>query len=161
MTVNIFLALASLKFVAIGILGEPVTTPRKNKYLLFIWKRLPNLVRTVPLKSVTAKFVTKAFWSHWFLTFEPSQGLLPENGKQFTSWFFQHVCKAQGDWNRLHDKIPLANQCSSWAVQQHLYWRAPPICWTAIQGARHNYRYPSSWVVIHRFRGAQTTPSLR
>lgn len=61
---EVFPALALLQFVAINILGELVTTPRKNEYLLVISDRFSKLVRAVPLRATTADAVAKAFVTH-------------------------------------------------------------------------------------------------
>lgn len=56
-----FLVLAPLKFVVSDVLGEPVRTPRRSKYLLVISDHFSKLVRTIPLWMVTADVMTKAF----------------------------------------------------------------------------------------------------
>ena len=61
---KLFPARASLEFVAIDILGELIKTPRGSCYMLVISEWFSKLVRTVPLKKVTASEVAKAFVHH-------------------------------------------------------------------------------------------------
>ena len=51
---KLFPARAPHEFVAIDILGELIKTPRVNCYMLGISDRFSKLVRTVPLKKITA-----------------------------------------------------------------------------------------------------------
>lgn len=68
---KVFPALAPLTFVAIDILGELVTTSRENKYLLVISDRFSKLIRTVPLRTITAEAVPKAFDTHRATVYGP------------------------------------------------------------------------------------------
>ena len=78
--------------MCIDILGELIRSPRGNKYLLVIVDRFTKLVRTVPLKRITASEVARAFVSHWVFAFVPPAEFMADNGKQFTSKFFLDVC---------------------------------------------------------------------
>lgn len=66
-------ALTPLEFVAINFLGELVTTLQNNKYILATSDSFSQLVRTVPLRSVTVESVAKAFVTHWVLDYGPIQ----------------------------------------------------------------------------------------
>ena len=93
---NLFLAEAPLEFFAIDILGELLRTPRGNRFLLVISYRFSKLVRTVPLKRITAVEVAKAFVHHWMLVYGPPLLLLADNGKQFISKLFQEIFRLLG-----------------------------------------------------------------
>lgn len=84
---------APLEYVAIDILGELPKTKRKNKYLLIISDRFSKLVRTVPMKRITAAAVAEAFVRDWTFVYGPPVYLLSDNGPQFTSKVFQEVCQ--------------------------------------------------------------------
>ena len=88
-----FPANAPLESVCIDILGELVRTPRGNRYLLVIVDRFTKLVKTVPLKNISASSVARAFVTHWVFNFGPPTDLISDNGKQFTSKFFLDVCR--------------------------------------------------------------------
>lgn len=89
---KLFPARALLDFVAIDILGRIFSTRRGNKFLLVINNRFSKLVRTVPLKRITAFTVAKAFVTHWTFVYGSPVELLSDKGKQFASRFFQDVC---------------------------------------------------------------------
>lgn len=93
---RLFPAKAPLESVAIDILGELVKTPRGHKYLLVISDRFSKLVRTIPLKNISANTVAQAFVTHWVMPYGPPTHLVSDNGSQFTSKFFQHVCQLLG-----------------------------------------------------------------
>lgn len=95
-SMKLFPASAPLEFVSIDILGELPVTPRKNRYLLVISDRFSKLTKTVPLRGITATTVAQAFCTHWVFTYGPPVFLLSDNGAQFTSKFFQAVCKILG-----------------------------------------------------------------
>ena len=48
---------SSAEFVAIDILGELITTKRRNRYILVISDRYSKLVRTMPLKKISAAHI--------------------------------------------------------------------------------------------------------
>lgn len=67
--------------------------PRSNRYLLVITDRFTKPVLTVPLKGVSAAEFPQQFVNSWVLSYGPPTALIAENGRQFTSRFFQDVCK--------------------------------------------------------------------
>ena len=71
---------------------ELVRTPRGNRYILVIVYRFTKLVKSVPLKNISAISVARAFVTHWVFNFGPPTYLISNNGKQFTSKFFLDVC---------------------------------------------------------------------
>ena len=89
---TLFPANAPLESVCIDLLGELMKTPRGNRYLFVITDRFTKLVRTVPLKGISAFAVAQAFVTHWVFNYEPPVDLIADNGRQFTSKFFQDVC---------------------------------------------------------------------
>ena len=96
---KLFPASGPLEFVAIDILGELIRTPRRNRYLLVISDRYSKLVRTVPLKKISAIEVAKAFVHHWVFVYGPPALLLSDNGSQFTSKLFKEICNLLGTAN--------------------------------------------------------------
>ena len=93
-TLNLFPANAPLESVAIDLLGPLPVTSQGNRYLLAMTDRFTKLTRTVPLKSISAFKVAKAFWDVCVYAYEAPATLLSDNGGQFVSKFFQSVCKA-------------------------------------------------------------------
>ena len=62
---------ALLEFVAIDILGELITAMQGNRYILVISDRYSKLVRTVPLKKISAAHITQAFVHHRVFLWTP------------------------------------------------------------------------------------------
>ena len=54
------------------------------------------MVRTIPLKNITAATVAKAFCEHWVFRYRPPAHFLPDNGGQLTAKFFQDLCAILG-----------------------------------------------------------------
>ena len=54
------------------------------------------MTKTVPLRTVTALSVSRAFCDHWAYVYGPPVSLLTDNGPQFTAKFFQAVCAELG-----------------------------------------------------------------
>lgn len=93
---KLFPAKAPLEYVSIDILGELIRSKRGNRYLLVITDRFSKLVKTVPLKRITAPVIARAFIHHWVYYYGPPDNLLSDNGKQFVARFFQDVCRILG-----------------------------------------------------------------
>jgi Integrase core domain/Chromo (CHRromatin Organisation MOdifier) domain len=87
---------APFEFVAMDILGPLPETKDGNRFLLVIVDRFSKLTRTVPLKTITAEEVSKAFVNEWFCVYGAPVVLLSDNGTQFVSKFFQSVCRLLG-----------------------------------------------------------------
>ena len=95
-TLKLFPALSPLESVSLDLLGELIRTPRGNRFLLVITDRFSKLVRSIPLKRITAYEVAKAFVTHWIFIYGPPRDVLTDNGGQFASRFFQDVCRIVG-----------------------------------------------------------------
>ena len=93
---KLFPARAPLEFLAIDILGELIKTLRGNCYMLVISGRFSKLVRTVPLKKVTASEVAKAFVHHWMFPYGAPIWLLSENGNQFIAKLLRETLQMLG-----------------------------------------------------------------
>ncbi|CDF36773.1 unnamed protein product [Chondrus crispus] len=93
---KLFTPNAPLEFVAIDILEELITTKRGNGYILVISDRYSKLVRTVPLKKITAVHIAQAFVHLWVFIYGPPIKLLSDNDTQFTPPFFQNICRILG-----------------------------------------------------------------
>lgn len=73
-----------LQSVANDTLGTSFTMQRGNKFLLLIKDRFSKLIRTVPLRSITAFAVAYAFLTHLTLLYMPSFEVKSDNEKQFS-----------------------------------------------------------------------------
>ena len=78
--------------MAIDIFGELVKTSRGYQYILVVSDRFSKLTKTIPLKSVSAEEVARAFTNEWVFNYGKPRTLLSDNGTCFTSRFFQNVC---------------------------------------------------------------------
>ena len=93
---QLFPAVAPLEDIAMDILGELWTTKRGNKYLLVINDRCTKLVRTIPMRGITALDVAKAFCTHWAFAYGMPRTVLMDRGPQLASKFLQEVFRAMG-----------------------------------------------------------------
>ena len=89
---KLFPAKYPLESVAIDILGPLHRATTGHLYLLVITDRFSKLIRVVPLKSITAFQVAKAFVTHCIVCYGAPASLLSDNGSQFTSKLFLHIC---------------------------------------------------------------------
>ena len=96
---KLFPARAPLESVAIDILGPLPITSSGHRFLLVITDRYTKLTKTVPMRSITALVVAKAFCEHWVFVYGPPVTLLSDNGRQFVAKFFQAVCRILGTRN--------------------------------------------------------------
>jgi Integrase zinc binding domain/Integrase core domain len=95
---KLFLAKGPLESVAMVILGNrPLPrTKHGNRLLLVLSDSYSNVTKTVPLPTVTALSVARAFCDHWAYVYGPPVSFLTDNGPQFTAKFFQAVCGELG-----------------------------------------------------------------
>ena len=93
---KLFPATEPLEYVAMDILGPLPKTEHGHRFLLVICDRFSKLTRTVPLRSISALVVAKAFCEHWVFVYGPPRYLLTDNGTQFTAKFFLAVCRDLG-----------------------------------------------------------------
>jgi hypothetical protein len=75
------------------ILGPLPKTEHGNRFLLVISDRFSKLTRTVPLRTITALGVAKAFCNAWVFPYGPLRYLLTDNGTQFNGKVFLAVCR--------------------------------------------------------------------
>lgn len=87
-----FPATAPLEFVGIDLLGPLRKTSQGHEYLLIMTDRFSKFVKAVPLKSISAYAVARAFCEHWVFNYGPPRYVLSDDGKQFASKFFIAVC---------------------------------------------------------------------
>jgi transposase InsO family protein len=78
------------------ILGPLPRAKHGNRFLLVISDRYSKVTNTVPLRTVIALSVARAFCDHWAYVYGPPVSLLTDNGPQFTAKFFQAVCGELG-----------------------------------------------------------------
>jgi transposase InsO family protein len=93
---QLFPAKGPLESLAMDILGPLPRTKHGNRFLLVIADRYAKVTRTVPLRTVTALSVAKAFDDQCVYVYGPKVSLLSENGPQFTAKFFQAACAELG-----------------------------------------------------------------
>jgi hypothetical protein len=86
---KLFPAKGTLESVAMDILGPLPSTKHGNRFLLVITDRYSKVTKTVPLRVVTALYVTKAFCDHWGFAYDAPVSLLTDNGPKFTARLFQ------------------------------------------------------------------------
>jgi hypothetical protein len=86
----------SLESVAMDKLGPLPRTKHGNLFLLVIADRFSKVTKTVPLRTITALSVARAFWDHWAYIYGPPASLFTDNGPQFTDKFFQTACAELG-----------------------------------------------------------------
>ena len=77
---SLFPAQAPLEYVAIDFLVPQPKTADGHRYLLCITDRYSNMLRTIPLKNITAATVAMAFCEHWVFQYKPPAHLLSDNG---------------------------------------------------------------------------------
>jgi hypothetical protein len=71
---KLFLAKGPLESVEMDILGPLPRTKHGNRFLLVIADRYSKVTKTIPLRTVTALSVSRAFCDHWaYLTDHPSR----------------------------------------------------------------------------------------
>jgi Integrase zinc binding domain len=77
-----------LEFVSMDILGPLPKTEHRNRSLLVISDRFSNLTRTVPLRTIFALVVAKAFGDAWVFSYGPPRYLLTDNRMQFNAKYY-------------------------------------------------------------------------
>lgn len=91
---HLFLETAQMSSVFIDILGEFVRTQRENEYLLLITDYYTKMMRTVPIKGISAAEVVRHFVHYWLLSYGPSNEHIPQNWGWFTWKYFQDVFRS-------------------------------------------------------------------
>jgi transposase InsO family protein len=93
---KLFPASVPLEFVVMDILGPLPKHEHGNRLLLVISDRFSKLTRTVPLRTITALGVAKAFCDAWVFSYEPPRYLITDKGTQFYAKVFLAVCRELG-----------------------------------------------------------------
>jgi hypothetical protein len=88
---KLFPASWPLEFVVMDILGPLPKHEHGNRFLLVISDRFSKLTRTVPLRTITALGVAKAFCDAWVFSYGPQRYLLTDKGTQFYAKVFLAV----------------------------------------------------------------------
>jgi transposase InsO family protein len=73
------------------ILGPLPRSKHGNRVLLVISDHYSKVTKTIPLRTVTALSIARAFCDHCGYVYGPPVSLLTDNGPQFTAKFFQAV----------------------------------------------------------------------
>jgi len=82
--------------LCMDLLGPLTETKTGNVILLIVVDRFSKLVRDVPLAGITATDVSSAFFRDWISVYGPPDTVLPDDGPQFASLFFQGACSLMG-----------------------------------------------------------------
>jgi transposase InsO family protein len=85
-----------LEFVAMDILGLLPKKEHGNRFLLVIYDLFSNIIRTVPLRTITALVVAKTFCDAWVYSYGHPRYQLMDNGTQFNAKFFLAVFRELG-----------------------------------------------------------------
>jgi hypothetical protein len=81
---QVFPANGPLESLAMDIHGPLPRTKDGNRFLFLMADPYTKVTRTVPLRTVTALSVARAFVDQWVYVYGPSISLLTDNGPQFT-----------------------------------------------------------------------------
>ena len=93
---KLFPATRPMESVGIDILGPLPKSKRGKRFLLVISDRFTKLTTMVALRNINAYSVAFAFCEAWIFKYGPPRRVLSDNGKQFTSRFFQSIFKLLG-----------------------------------------------------------------
>jgi Integrase zinc binding domain/Integrase core domain len=93
---KLFPANGPLESVSMDILRPLPRTKHGNRFLLVISDRYSKVTKTVPLRTVTALSVSRAFCDHWAYVYGPPVSLLTDDGPQSTAKVLQAVCSELG-----------------------------------------------------------------
>ena len=96
---KLFPATRPLESLAIDILGPLPKTRTGKRFLLIVTDRFTKLTQVAPLRTITAYHVAVAFCEVWVFKYGIPRTLLSDNGPQFASKFFTHVCQTLGVTN--------------------------------------------------------------
>jgi transposase InsO family protein len=93
---KLFPASKPLEYVSMDILVPLPKTQHGNRFLLLITDSFPKLTRTVPLRTISALAVAKAFCASWIFAYGPPRYLITDDGAQFAAKFFLAICRELG-----------------------------------------------------------------
>ena len=96
---KLFPATRPLESLAIDILGPLPKTRTGKRFLVIVTDRFTKLTQVAPLRTITAYHVAVAFCEIWVFKYGIPRTLLSDNGAQFASKFFTHVCQTLGITN--------------------------------------------------------------
>lgn len=91
-TVTTFPASEPLESVAAEVLRELIKPARGNQYLLIIGDRFTRLAKLVPLRSISACDVDRAFVNDSVFKYGLAKELISNNEKCYTAKLFRNVC---------------------------------------------------------------------
>lgn len=77
--IKLFTPKVPSEFATIDILGDIITTKRRNCYILVICDRNSKLVRTVPLKNISVAHISQALLTNWVFVYGRAVTLLSDN----------------------------------------------------------------------------------
>jgi len=84
------------ELVAMDIFGPFPITANKNRYLFTFIDHQTKYTEAVPLTTMTAEECARAYVTNVIARHGASDGLLSDQGRNFTSTFFRGVCKILG-----------------------------------------------------------------
>jgi hypothetical protein len=93
---KLFPASETLEYVEVDVLGPLPKTEHGNRFLLVMTGRFSKLTRTVPLRSISAFKVARAFCEKRVFVYGAPRYVLTDNGTQFSAKFLLAVCRELG-----------------------------------------------------------------
>ena len=149
---QLFPATEPLASVSIDILGEFITTPRRNKYLLVISDRFTKLTKTVPIKKISAAEVAKSFVDNWVFNYGPhrnSSRTTDPASQASTSWTYAAYCPSRTTSQPLITR----KQTARWNVTTVRYWlRCAPISRTTQETGTSTLTRSLTRIIVNRIR---------
>lgn len=93
---TLFPANAPLEYVAIDILGPLPRASSGHRFVLVMTDRFSKFSRAIPMRTITAINVAKAFLEYWIFAYGAPQTVITDNGSQFTAQIFEFLCSHMG-----------------------------------------------------------------
>lgn len=90
-----------LEFIALDIINPLSEKNQSSQYIFFTTDHYLKLTRAILLFKTLFTHVADVLLDHWMLLFGNLTYLLTDNGSQFVSGFFKHVCRYLGVKNLL------------------------------------------------------------
>ena len=85
-----------MQFISMDLIGQLPKTSEGYEYALTVICMLTGYTFCVPLRTKTAEEVVRAYVTHVYAVFGPSQKILSDNGTEFKNQLFEQVAKQLG-----------------------------------------------------------------
>jgi len=87
---------APLQVISMDVIGPYLSTPRGNKYLLTFIDHFTKYAEDFPIADQTAETCARVYATQIVSRNGTGAQLIPDQGRAFTSSFFQETCKVLG-----------------------------------------------------------------